>query len=222
MELIRNRQEKILKLTQTAYIDDIYHKFLGNIAKEVSVPVLSTEADAFMRMAGPKDDAERAGMRRRPYLALMGSLIWATMTHPEVAYHTSLLCRFMHDPSEATWEAALKILAYLYHVRKLGLRYEGKLASLITYCDSSWNSPDGPTPFGGHVIFLCGAAVSFSSRKLKIIPQSSAEAESAVYAMAAKDLRFCQLLLTFIETPIKLPTPIYLPPVLPTKYLCDS
>ena len=45
-------------------------------------------------------------------------------------------------------------------------------------------------PYGGYAIFFCGGAVSFAARKLKIVPRSSAEAETAVYASTAKDLRF--------------------------------
>ena len=45
-------------------------------------------------------------------------------------------------------------------------------------------------PYVGCAIFFCGAVVSFQARKLKISPQSSAEAETAVYAICAKDLRF--------------------------------
>ena len=58
----------------------------------------------------------------------------------------------------------------------------------MVFTDSSWGQT--PFPYGGYVIFFAGAAISFSARKLKIAPQSSAEAESAVYASAAKDLQF--------------------------------
>ena len=206
MEVTRDRSNKTLTLTQSSYIKDIFGKFLGEHAKPMVVPVLSTATDEFMRISGPKDDAERAGMRNRPFLALMGSLIWCTMTHPEISYHTAFLCQHMHDPSEAAWDAALKVLAYLYHVRNLGLNYDGTRPTVVCYSDASWNPPDGPVPFGGHVVLFCGAAVSFSSRKIKIVPQSSAEAETALYSMACKDLRFCQLLLDFIEFKIELPT----------------
>ena len=54
----------------------------------------------------------------------------------------------------------------------------------------------------------CGATISYSARKLKIIPQSTAEAETAAYANAAKDLRFVLNVLHFLEgaydTPVKI------------------
>ena len=52
-------------------------------------------------------------MREKPYLSLMGSLLWGSATHPECAYYINFLCQFMHDPSLAAWEAGLNMLAYL-------------------------------------------------------------------------------------------------------------
>ena len=75
------------------------------------------------------------------------------------------------------------------------------------FSDSSWGQ--SPHPYGGHAIFFCGAAVAFSARKLKIAPQSSAEAELAVYSTAAKDLRFVLNLLGELQMSPPLPVKIY-------------
>ena len=56
---------------------------------------------------------------------------------------------------------------------------------------------------------MCGAAVSYQSRKLKIVPQSSAESELAVYAEAAKDLQFVLNIASELKFQIPLPVPIY-------------
>ena len=66
-----------------------------------------------MKISTASDDVERAAMADKPYLSLMGSLLWAQVTHPETAYYTNFLCQFMHDPSIAAWDAGLAILAYL-------------------------------------------------------------------------------------------------------------
>ena len=47
-----------------------------------------------------------------------------------------------------------------------------------------------PIPFGGNLVLYGGAAVSYLARKVKVVPQSSAEAETAAYAKAAKDVRY--------------------------------
>ena len=145
-------------------------------------------------------------MRRKPYLELMGCLNWTTRTRPDISYHVSFLCQYMQDPSEAAWEAALGILSYLNNTKSYGLTFDGNQPTLVAYTDSSWSQ--SPRPFGGHVIFYCGAAVSAQGRKLKLMPQSSAEAETACYATCAKDLRFVQQLLLVLGASLSLPTVI--------------
>ena len=141
-----------------------------------------------MKLSGAKNDMERAAMRDKPYMALMGTLLWCVFTHPEIAYYVSFLCQFMQDPSIDAYEAGLGVLAYLSSARKIGITYNGNKPAITVFSDSSWGQT--PFPFGGHVVFFCGGAVSYQARKLKIAPQSSAEAETAVYATAAKDLQF--------------------------------
>jgi hypothetical protein len=78
----------------------------------------------------------------------------------------------------------------------MGITYGGKLQvpcgadtypdgfaeslGLHTYHDSSWGKDI--SPFGGYVIMLCNGAVAWGSRKLRIVPDSTAEAETAVIA----------------------------------------
>jgi len=64
---------------------------------------------------------------------------------------------------------------------------EGFVSSLglHTYHDSSWGKD--VQPFGGFVIMLNGGAVQWAARKVRIIPDSSAEAETASASRAAKD-----------------------------------
>ena len=62
-------------------------------------------------------------MSAKPYLPLMGTLLWCTLTHPEASFYVSYLCQFMHDPSLAAYEAALYVLAYLLGAKDIGLTF---------------------------------------------------------------------------------------------------
>ena len=80
---------------------------------------------------------------------------------------------------------------------------------LHMYFDSSWNKV--PRPFSGHVVMFQNAAVSWSSRKLKLIPQSSAEAETACGSTACKDLQFVRFVVNDLAGPqplLRLPIPV--------------
>ena len=91
-------------------------------------------------------------------------------------------------PSLAAYEAGLYIIAYLLGAKDIGLTYSKHMPEIVAYSDAPWNVV--PIPFGGHVVFYGGAAVSYSARKVKIVPQSYAEAETAAYSKAAKDVRY--------------------------------
>ena len=127
-------------------------------------------------------------MSSKRYLPLMGTLLWSMLTHREASYYVSYLCQYMHDPSLAAYEAGLNVLAYMLSAKDIGLTFNKHASEIVAYSDASWNVV--PIPFGGHVVFCGGAAVSYSARKVKIVPQSSAEAETAAYAKSAKDVRY--------------------------------
>jgi len=50
-------------------------------------------------------------------------LIYVTITRPDITFIVDVLSRFMHQPREAHWSAALKILAYLKSCPGKGLVY---------------------------------------------------------------------------------------------------
>ena len=64
---------------------------------------------------------------------------------------------------------------------------------LHAYHDRSWGTE--PQPFGGHVIMLCNGAVQWSAKRVRAIPDSTAEAETVVASRAAKDTVSVRLVL---------------------------
>ena len=56
----------------------------------------------------------------------------------------------------------------------------------------------------GHAVIYGGAALSWQAKALKIVPLSSAEAETAVLSMGAKDLMYTKMLLSELR-PGKVP-----------------
>ena len=62
---------------------------------------------------------------------------------------------------------------------------------------SLWRTPlyRSLMPFYGWVVMFMGCAVSWSAKKLKIVPLSSAEAETACGSIACRDLQFVKFVL---------------------------
>lgn len=147
-------------------------------------------------------------MSKLPYLELVGSLLYlSTMTRPDIAYHMSVLCSHMHDPSMDCFTAALDLLMYVGHTRHYHIAFSGSVSApdgllhaaseissnhgFVAYSDASWHKPDhlGYNMFG-YVVFLHGGPVAFAAKRLKVVAHSSAEAEYAAASYSSKEVAF--------------------------------
>ena len=81
----------------------------------------------FQKLSTAKDDSERDKMAKLPYLQLIGSLLYLTLTRPDIYYHMSILCSFMHDPSPDAYYAAIDLLLYVYNTKHYRLTYSGSV-----------------------------------------------------------------------------------------------
>ena len=107
------RTKDTLRLKQSSYISKAGDKFLsGGSSHTFPSPVAPSKLKEFTEITVAETDIERATMSSKPYLPLMGTLLWASLTHPEASYYVSYLCQYMHDPSLAAYEAGLNVLAY--------------------------------------------------------------------------------------------------------------
>eukprot|EP00965_Chrysotila_dentata_P158928 5250015-Pleurochrysis_carterae.AAC.1 len=52
------------------------------------------------------------------------------MTRPDISYHTSMICRFMHSPSIDSYSRAEELLNYLYSTKDMTLVLGGNTISL--------------------------------------------------------------------------------------------
>ena len=76
---------------------------------------------------------------------------------------------------------------------------------MTCYADSSFRMSGSPKPQAGFAIIVNNDVVSYSSRKLKIVPQSTCEAEIAACCNGAKSLMFVRCILMFLGFSVKLP-----------------
>ena len=184
-----------VSLHQALYVDKLLEKFAPDHDVNGIKHSHPCNPDTFIKLGGPKDDDERERVRKLPYLQLIGSLLYlSTMTRPDIAYHMSVLCKFMQDPSLEAFAAAKSLLLYVGHTKHKGLHFDAStsappgLAScknrvesnhgFVAYSDASWRDPH---KFGwnmyGYVVYLYGAPVSFAAKLLKVVALSTAEAE---------------------------------------------
>ena len=105
--------------------------------------------------------------------------MYLTATRPDIMYGVSLISRYMESPTEIHLLAAKRILRYLQGTKDFGLFYKkGEKSDLIGFVDSDYaGDQDNRKSTSGYVFVLGTGAISWSSRKQKIITLSTTEAE---------------------------------------------
>ena len=90
----------------------------------------------------------------------------------------------MSRPTPMLYQAALRVLSYLYRHRHIGLRYEPSPKSLEGFSDSDWAVRHSTS---GYVFNYCSAALSWGSKKQPTVALSSCEAEIVAASEATKE-----------------------------------
>ena len=199
--------DRSVTINQTSYIDKLLNKFVPSHSKSSRAHTMPCDPEEFQRLTVANDEVDREKASRLPYLEIVGSLLYlSTMTRPDIAYHMSVLCSYMHNPSVACYNAAIALLLYVAHTRHYYMRYSGSTlppdglhhaseinsnCGFVAYSDSSWRKPDelGFNMFG-YLVMLYGGCVAFVAKRLKVIAHSSAEAEYAGSSYACKEVAF--------------------------------
>jgi Reverse transcriptase (RNA-dependent DNA polymerase) len=181
MEIIRNREEKTIKLVQQKTAEDLVSKFGLADAKPTAVP-MSTATKLSREGDEPLDTSVY------PYSELVGALLYlATCTRPDIAQAVGALARYMSSPQKQHWEAAKKLLRYVHGTTDFGVHF-GEAEGLQGYCDSDYAGElDTRRSTSGFVFTLHGGAVSWSSRLQPTVAVSTTEAEYMAAGYAVKE-----------------------------------
>ena len=109
---------------------------------------------------------------------IVGSLIYLTITRPDLNYPVGVISQFMARPTEEHLQCAQRVLRYVSGTIDRGLLYRaGTTAELVGYNDADWagNAADRRS-MSGYVFSLGSAAVAWSSKKQPTVALSSTEA----------------------------------------------
>lgn len=115
------------------------------------------------------------------YASVVGSLMYAMLgTRPDLAYVVGLLGRYTAAPKAAHWEVAKRALRYLKYTRTMVLRYKRSHSPMhfVGYSDSDWSGDEDTSRSTSGYVFMCNrGAISWRSRRQKLVALSSTEAE---------------------------------------------
>ncbi|KAL5572018.1 hypothetical protein UlMin_021615 [Ulmus minor] len=180
MEIIRDRKQGTLFVSQCGYLRKVLAKFGMSDSKAVQTP-LAAHFKLSMDMS-PKTDAERKDVKRIPYASAVGSLMYAMVcTRPDLAYSASLVSRFMSNSGKDYWEAVKWIFRYVKGALDVGLLYkrcESAGAKLVGYVDADFAGDlDKRRSLTGYVFTLFGCTVSWKAQLQPVVALSTTEAE---------------------------------------------
>ena len=135
------------------------------------------------------------------YRTIVGSLVYLTITRPNIAHAVHVVSQFVTSPTTVHWAAVHRILRYLR-----GTRFQSLLLSssssleLRAYSDADWASdPTDQRSVTEFCIFLGDFLISWNSKKQAVVAVSSTEAEYRAMASTTREMsHFLALLLCIV------------------------
>ncbi len=111
IQVIRDRPNRTIQLSQRQAIVDILHKFNMGSCHPVATPL-----DPGVKLSiadSPKSKKEELEMRNIPYREAVGSLLYISIaTRPDISYAVGVLSRFSSNPGMAHWKAVKHLMHY--------------------------------------------------------------------------------------------------------------
>ena len=206
---VRGEDAKIW-LSLPNHIDGIADKHVPAGTPAPSLPVDSQETLNALRLAA--DDTEKEQMKTRPYLAALAALLFYVLAiRPDCTVVVVLLCQFMQSPSPQCWDVLVKLIAYCHGTRTASIMYRRKPEKIpkefdgsaaewklfrdnflfFNYCDGAWKI----TSVAGYLTSICDGPLVWSTKLVKVICHSSAEAEICAGSLLSKDNMYLRQLL---------------------------
>lgn len=205
---VRRPTPNQIYLNQSLYISNLVKRFGQEHAKTVSTPCIKDHALV------KREDGDDSKPCDKPYRQLVGGLLYATLTRPDVAVAVSMLSKYLHDPSTAHWNAAIRVLRYLNTTKSLSLKICPKSGAvmvpvLMAYSDASFDTcRDTSRSRTGYVLLFAGCFFLWASRLQPVVALSSAESEYIALARAASEVIWARRILSDIGFPPRGPTTI--------------
>ncbi|XP_028067628.1 uncharacterized protein LOC114270361 [Camellia sinensis] len=115
---------------------------------------------------------------------LVGSLVYLTVTHPDIAYVVHIVSQFMDAPCSLHCDALVRILRYLKGTMFHGLHYSAHSSlQLHAFSDADWVvDPTYRRSTIGFYFFLGDSLIAWCSKKQTLVARSSTEAEYCALA----------------------------------------
>ena len=114
------------------------------------------------------------------YKQMIGSLMYLTVSRPDLMYVMGLVSRYMEKPTELHMMAVKRILRYIKGTSGMGICYKKRTENdkIVGYSDSDYAGDlDDRRSTSGYVFVMSSGVVSWCSKKQPVVTLSTTEAE---------------------------------------------
>ncbi|KAG9767303.1 hypothetical protein KCU88_g7475, partial [Aureobasidium melanogenum] len=191
MSIQRDRQNRVLYLSQEAYIDKVIQQFGLSDCTPVSTPIeTSLQAEESHEHSCPPS-------QRTEYQRMVGSLMYIMLgTRGDIAYAVSVVSRHLANPGPQHIKLARRVLRYLKGTKGLRLTYKGHLQKLKGFTDADWaGCRDTRRSTAGYLFNIGSGAISWQSKRQSVVALSTCEAEFLGQTQATKEAIWLRRLL---------------------------
>jgi hypothetical protein len=167
---------------QAKYTKDILKKFKMDDSKPLSTLIsMTTTLDV---------DEDGELVDHKEYWSMIGSLLYLTVTRPDIQFFVCLCARFQASPRTSHWQAVKRIFRYLRYTPELGLWYSASSSlSRLGFSDADFvGCRVDRKSTSGTCLFLGSSLVSWFSRKQSSVAQSTTKAEYVASACCCSQL----------------------------------
>nr|GFA52326.1 retrotransposon protein, putative, Ty1-copia subclass [Tanacetum cinerariifolium] len=190
IKIYRDRSRRLIRFSQSAYIDKILKKCNMHNSKKGYLP-MEVKHDLSNELCASTPE-EVAYMKKVPYALAVGSIMYdVRCTRPNVVCAQNLVSRYQLNLGKLHWVAVKHILKYLRNTRDVFLVYGGKPDTeldVTSFCDASWQcDKDDTKSQTGYVFVINGGAVDWKSKKQTTIALHSAQPEYVATSEAAME-----------------------------------
>lgn len=178
MKIERNVQQRVLRVSQRAFLERLLQRFNMSDCKPVSTPIENR-----LRLQRG-DESKRTN---KPYRELVGCLVYVTLTtRPDLSAAVNYYSQFQSCPTDEHWGHLKRVLRYIRGTLDLGIQFEGDDNAPIieAYSDADWgNDTTDRRSLTGYVFRVYGCTTSWITRKQSTVSLSSTEAELIALCM---------------------------------------
>ncbi|KAL8153625.1 hypothetical protein V2J09_011385 [Rumex salicifolius] len=127
-----------------------------------------------------------------------GSLIYLTITRPDLAYAVGVISQFMQKPRKPHVEVIRRIVRYVRQTVEYGILYEAKVQpEIVGFTDADWaGDPSTRRSTNGYTFSLGSGVVSWCSKNQSTVALSTKKTEYRAATMVAQE---CTWLLRLVQ-----------------------